>query len=53
MEMGGGRNNLLPVLDQQIVAYVLDGLWLFWLGYWIYKSFGNKRSVYSQGAGCD
>lgn len=41
----------MAVLDPQIVAYVLDGLWLVWLGYWIYKSFGNKRSVYSQGRG--
>jgi hypothetical protein len=41
----------LPVLDSQIVAYVLDGLWLSWLGYWIYKSVGNKRSIYSQRRG--
>jgi len=38
-------------LDPRIVGYVLDGLWLFWMGYWIYRAFGNKRTIYARGRG--
>ena len=41
----------MPVIDRRIVAYIIDGLWLAWLGFWIFKSFGNKRTIYSQGRG--
>ncbi len=44
-------NNLLVVLDREIVGYIIEGLWCIWLAYWIYKSFGNKRTIYSQGRG--
>jgi protein-S-isoprenylcysteine O-methyltransferase Ste14 len=39
------------VLDRQIVVHILDTLWLIWLAYWIFRAFGNKRSVYTQGRG--
>jgi protein-S-isoprenylcysteine O-methyltransferase Ste14 len=43
--------NLVAVIDRQTVVYIFDGLWIFWLGYWIFRAFGNKRSVYTQGRG--
>ena len=39
------------MFDRQIVAYIIDGLWIFWGVYWLAKSFGNKRTVYRRGRG--
>jgi protein-S-isoprenylcysteine O-methyltransferase Ste14 len=44
-------SNPFPVLDRQLVIYILDTLWLIWLAYWIFRAFGNKRSAYTQGRG--
>ena len=38
-------------MDPRLVVHIIEGLWLVWLGYWIFRAFGNKRTIYARGRG--
>jgi protein-S-isoprenylcysteine O-methyltransferase Ste14 len=36
------------MLDRQIVAWMIDGMWIIWAAVWTAMAFGNKQSIYRQ-----